>query len=381
MSPIRQALTLFCALLVTTLTLEAKGTHHRRPPVDPPQDRPKVEIALLLDTSNSMDGLINQTREHLWNVVNTFAECESRDGNTRLVVALYEYGNSGLSRNSGYIRCVTPFTTDLDRLSEDLFELRTNGGDEFCGEVIAEALRELPWSKHPDTYQAIFIAGNEPFTQGNVPWNESCRKASNRGIFVNTIFCGHHREGIQTGWKDGALMTRGAYLNIDQNRVSRYIQAPQDERISEISNAINDTYVNYGAHGVQSRRRQALQDSNAMKLNMNAWISRSKAKASSFYDNSSWDLVDALENGTVNLDADVQRSLSEPLQKMDREQLEAHLEEKRSEREALQKEMKQLQKEREAFIAARANEEDDANLGRVMIEAIEKQAATKGLTF
>jgi hypothetical protein len=35
--------------------------------------RPRVQLALLLDTSNSMDGLIDQARSQLWSVVNQFA--------------------------------------------------------------------------------------------------------------------------------------------------------------------------------------------------------------------------------------------------------------------------------------------------------------------
>jgi hypothetical protein len=41
-----------------------------------------------------------------------------------LEVALYEYGNDGLSSESGFIRLVTPLTDDLDRVSDDLFKLR-----------------------------------------------------------------------------------------------------------------------------------------------------------------------------------------------------------------------------------------------------------------
>src|SRR5262245_43918989 len=109
----------------------------RAHPHDPlPGNRPLVQIALLLDTSNSMDGLINQARTQLWTIVNEFSRCK-RDGQVpRLQVALYEYGNDGLSPGEGFIRMVLPFTDDLDKVSEKLFCLTTNGGSEFCGQVI-----------------------------------------------------------------------------------------------------------------------------------------------------------------------------------------------------------------------------------------------------
>ena len=40
-----------------------------------------VKIALLLDTSNSMDGLIDQAKSQLWDIVNKFAYVKVRCGN------------------------------------------------------------------------------------------------------------------------------------------------------------------------------------------------------------------------------------------------------------------------------------------------------------
>src|SRR5438045_3476712 len=36
-------------------------------------EKPKIQMAVLLDTSNSMDGLIGQARTQLWKIVNEFA--------------------------------------------------------------------------------------------------------------------------------------------------------------------------------------------------------------------------------------------------------------------------------------------------------------------
>ena len=63
---------------------------------DAVQKKPVIQLCILLDTSNSMDGLIDQARTQLWRVVNQFATAK-RDGRSpELQVALYEYGNDGL---------------------------------------------------------------------------------------------------------------------------------------------------------------------------------------------------------------------------------------------------------------------------------------------
>src|SRR6185436_12759707 len=127
-----------------------------RCPVDParisplaPDHAPLVQLAILLDTSNSMDGLIDQARSQLWKIVNELAGAHRADRPAELQVALYEYGNNRLSAANGFVRQVLPFTTDLDRISEKLFSLTTFGSEEYCGTVIQTALDQLRWSASP----------------------------------------------------------------------------------------------------------------------------------------------------------------------------------------------------------------------------------------
>src|SRR5687768_5668131 len=87
----------------------------------PPADKPLIQVAILLDTSNSMDGLINQARTQLWTIVNEFARARQGGQAPVLQVALYEYGNDGLPGGEGHIRQVLPLTDDLDAVSEKLF--------------------------------------------------------------------------------------------------------------------------------------------------------------------------------------------------------------------------------------------------------------------
>jgi hypothetical protein len=109
----------------------------------------KIQVAILLDTSNSMDGLIDQAKSRLWDIVNTLTTLKYQGRTPRIEIALYEYGNDGLSEKSDYIRKVAPMTADLDLISEKLFALRTNGGLEYCGAVIRKAVRALEWGDNP----------------------------------------------------------------------------------------------------------------------------------------------------------------------------------------------------------------------------------------
>ena len=80
-----------------------------------------IMLALLLDTSNSMDGLIDQAKSQLWKIVNELAAAKTSNGSRpNITIALYEYGNDGLPALEGYIRQVSPFTQDLDVISEKI---------------------------------------------------------------------------------------------------------------------------------------------------------------------------------------------------------------------------------------------------------------------
>ena len=253
---------LVTAFAASTVPLTAETT----------RQAPKVQIALLLDNSGSMSGLINQARTQLWKVVNEFIAAK-RDGMTPEVeVALYKYGASP--------ERIAPMTRDLDLVSRELFALQINGGTEFCGAVIKDAAENLSWSSEPGVYKVIFIAGNEPFTQGPVPPADACKLAASKGIIVNTIHCGSDAEGISGGWKNGAMLADGSYMIIDQNSAVAHVAAPQDGEIVKLSEELNKTYVRYGTHARLAAENQVAQDKNASAAAPAASVQRAVTKSS-----------------------------------------------------------------------------------------------------
>src|ERR1043165_4674366 len=203
--------------------------------VAPAKDQ-TIMIALLLDTSNSMDGLIDQAKSQLWKIVNEVAAAKSGDGTQpNIKIALYEYGNDGLSSTEGFIRQVSALTEDLDVISEKLFSLSTNGGNEFCGQVIKTSLNQLAWSASNADLKMIFIAGNEPFTLGSVSYEVACGAAKEKGIVVNTIYCGDSNDGIASSWKRGAHLTGGTFMSIEQNTRTVYVPTPYDHQIAALN--------------------------------------------------------------------------------------------------------------------------------------------------
>jgi hypothetical protein len=357
-----------------------------KPAVDVTQDtRNRVQIALLLDTSSSMDGLINQARTQLWRTVNTFTEARRHGEPPVVEVALYEYGNNGLHAGNHWIRQVQPLTRDLDSLSKSLFELTTNGGEEYCGAVIQRALSDLAWDHSKDTYKVIFIAGNEPFTQGPVDARQACKDALAKGVLVNTIHCGNRDKGMSGYWHDGAVLAEGTYLVIDQDRSVVHVAAPQDGEITALSGELNKTYLGYGKHWKTAAENQAVADADAAaNKQQGADVSRAATKAGSNYYNGHWDLVDAWKAKKIDLEKTAAADLPPEMQALKPEEREAYVQKAAATRAEIQKKILELNKAREAHVAK--EQEKAASLGektldQAMVEAARAQVSAFGYTF
>jgi len=374
--------------LASALILAAlAGTASAEPAkIDPAPGEVKVQIALLLDTSNSMDGLIEQTKSQLWKVVNSFIDAK-RDGATPFVeVALYEYGNNALALTDHYIRQVQPFTRDLDALSGHLFSLKTNGGQEYCGAVITRAITDLSWDDDVKTYKAIFIAGNEPFTQGPIDPMQACRDALAKGVIVNTIHCGPRQQGISGSWHEGAAHGGGEFMIIDQDRAVRHIPAPQDKKIAELGIELNKTYLGYGKGWSANAARQRVADEGAIEnAGAGAAVERAVSKASQNYHNASWDLVDAMREEKVNLAELDAAELPKELQGLTPDALKARIDEAAKKRAELQQEIGELNRARTAFLEAerkkQATDTGAKTLDEVMVETTRAQASKLGYQF
>ena len=349
--------------------------------VNEPIEKPKsntVKIALLLDTSNSMDGLINQAKSQLWDIVNKFTHAKCGNGSRpNLEIALYQYGNDNLSSREGYIQQVLDFSTDLDEISEKLFSLTTNGGEEYCGQVIHTSLKQLDWGKNPDHLKMIFIAGNEPFTQGKLNYKDAVTNAIEKDVVINTIFCGNYDQGVQTDWKKGATLTGGEYMAIDHNRRVVHIDTPYDHLIIKLNSKLNTTYISYGSRGAMKREQQMVQDENAMELEEAVAVKRAVSKSSRMYKNSSWDLVDAMDDKDFDISAIEKEQLPTELQNKSTSEIARYIETKKRERSDIQKEIQELNTKRDAFIAKNQKENATGELENAMLEAIKKQAEKK----
>ena len=230
-------------ILIAILVLITSNSQAQTTEVKPNNN---IQLAILLDVSGSMDGLIKQAQEELWSVVNEVSKAKKNGIPSNVSIGLYSYGNSGTTAN-GFIQQLVTFTGDVDTISKVLFALKTSGSSEYCGQVISKAQEELLWSPVDGVYKVIFIAGNEEFTQGPVNYLNACETAVAKKIIINTIHCGTEMAGRSGWWANAAKLGKGEYFWIDANKVEAFIPSPYDSIIDIYNQNLNRTYWAFGS--------------------------------------------------------------------------------------------------------------------------------------
>jgi hypothetical protein len=371
------------SIILTLFSLTAGIHFTQAQPVHPSDESRKIQIAILFDTSGSMEGLIEQAKSTIWKIVNIASKMQYQGKSPQLEIALYDYGNDEI-KTPNWIRKRTDLITDLDSISGQLFSLKTNGGNEYCAAVIESSINDLKWSSKPGDLRLIYIAGNEPFNQGPIDYKKILKIAAQKDILVNTIYCGSYDQGVKELWYDGALQTQGSYFNINSNAEIRHIDTPYDQEIMSANDSLNKTYIGYGREGEYRASKQATEDYNAKSQNSGVMSERAAAKSKSNYKNGNWDLVDGLEQGNVSLDSIRKEDLPAELKGKTKEEQQKYIDTKKAERTKYQNKIGELSRKREAYIAEelkKINESDaKKDLGSAIIESLVATAQKTGFT-
>lgn len=314
-----------------------------------PTTSSKIQIVLLIDVSNSMDGLITQAKDQLWNMVKVVGKATCYNTRPSIEIALYEYGRSSNDPGKGYIKQISPFTKDLDSLSNALYSLNTQGGSEYCTNVINVSLDELMWDTSKTSYKTIFIAGNESFLQGDISLSIICKKAKDKGVIINTIYCGDRFKGIGEYWQLDIECSNGSFNHIDKDASAPYIPTPYDTALIVMNTKLNKTFIQYNGYlgVIRQYDTMPIYDTKSIDKIIGWTVVRADT---AFYNRSAWELVDAVEKDSTILKTMDRSKLPDSLKTKSTDELKAIVKIKSEERKLIRNEIKRLDGERDAFI-------------------------------
>jgi hypothetical protein len=358
---------------LTVLTLPAASAP------TPAAKKPKVEVVFCLDTTGSMGGLIDGAKQKIWSICNQIAGGKPTPD---LKVGLVAYRDKG----DQYVTQVTDLSADLDDIHARLKKFVANGGGdtpESVNQALDDAVNKIKWSTDKKTLRILFLVGDAPPHMDypdDVKYPQTCQKAVEKGIIINTIQCGNAPECTKC-WKDIAVKSEGSFAAIPQRGGVVAVATPYDARLAEINTALVKTTVTYGS---STARRMA-----KAKLGAAAALPKAAAADRAGYAGKSGrgaagDLIDDVKDKKVELEKLKEEDLPAELRKLkttkEREEYLKQMEKKRAE---LNKEALELDKKRHAYIQEELKKKGAGkdSFDNSVLEMLRKQAKRADIEY
>src|ERR1700704_218647 len=119
---------------------------------------PKIEVCFVLDTTGSMQQLIDGAKQKIWSITSQMAAARPAP---QIKLGLIGYRDRG----DQYVTKVFDLTDDLDDVYGNLIAFQAGGGGdvpESVNQALNEAVTRISWSKDRDTLRVIFLVGDAP---------------------------------------------------------------------------------------------------------------------------------------------------------------------------------------------------------------------------
>ena len=314
-----------------------------------------VQVALILDTSSSMDGLVAQARAQIWEMVSELQVTEEGEEKT-VAVALYQYGNSRLKSQDGFIEQLVPMTTDLDRVTVQLHSLSTSGGREYGPMAIQKACDEIVWDSDDGTEKFIVIAGNEGFEQGRVSGTDALDHAQDLDIHVLPIYCvnqGASKSAVAS-WKRAATLADTDFESIDPDQQIANIESPYDAEIVQKYKELQSNTVYRKGHqesAFAAEAEQCTKDGAAIdRIRVQGRRLRAQSVLGSYS-----------ESGDIELST---VALPQHVSSQDKQKQREFLKSRAKKQVRLQNELRALERKRAAHVTSYSSAKSPSTLGR-----------------
>ncbi len=260
-------------------------------------EKPKAEIALVLDLSGSTNGLLDDVRDNLWTFANSFRQ-SFPEHELRLAIVGFSRGSFGLE--SGYVRVLCDLSSNFDVISFRLYDLVSSveKGDQFVGSALKTAVGGLSWSKD-QSRKMILLFGNSRADLGGYDYNKAVEGAVDKKIIINTVYCIRQDASPKDlhQWYSIADRTGGNLYKMQvTNRQSNKFYSESTRNLIEINNNLNDTYVPFNRNSRINYDLMLAADVNSLQMNEKFFLNRCAFKISDAYQQhaKSFDLVDYL---------------------------------------------------------------------------------------
>jgi len=349
------------------------------------EQKHRIEVVFVLDTTSSMSGLIQAAKEKIWSIASTMASARQNPDIKMGLVAFRDRGDT-------YVTKVLDLSHDLDSMYAQLMDFKAQGGGdgpESVNQALDDAINRISWSQDKDVYKVSFLIGDAPphmdYTD-DVKFPVTLMKAKQKGIVVNTIQSGQHT-GTAPIWQNIAQLGYGEYFQVENSGNTVAVETPFDRKLSELAASLEETRIFYGDDAdleLQQKKNDASKKlkttlSEAALARRSAFNATASGEANLLGDN---ELVDAITSGRIELDDIEEEELPASLKAMAPAEQKAHIEAQAANRDNIKQEIKKLSEARKRYISEQISPEATAeSLDEKIYSAVKEQAKSKGLVY
>jgi len=286
-------------MLIITLSLSANPKPDRGGEI--------IDIVYCLDLSASTNGLIDDVRDKLWDVIN---HVNSYRPSPNFRVGVVAFSRPSFGQKNYYVQVLSPLTNDFDALAYTLYKLRPSieKGDQFVGKALQAAVSDLNWTNNDDAIKLIYVVGNGRVDSGGGnQFRGACENATKNGIAIHSLYCRNKKYNLKevAGWREIARLSNGEQFDVKVNKKAPQVLVSEDQQsLFHLSEQLNSTYVYHGKNGSLRYKMMTTLDEHALKSSPMDFQSRLFYKISDHYQyhQSKWDLVDYLKSTSADFD-------------------------------------------------------------------------------
>jgi hypothetical protein len=370
---------------VANLWLNAWGANEIvcRIPAVPRPPATRLEMVFVLDTTGSMNGLLDGAKQRIWGIVNGVMQ----DTHSSVRIGLVAYRDRG----DEYLTQVLPLTDELDKVYTTLMYYREGGGGDSPEDVrsaLSHGVYEINWSPSaPNLSKIMFLVGDAPPHEDYdvVDTVTSAANAVQKGIIVNTIQCGISAETTRA-WRAIAERGRGKYFSIASDGGVQAIATPYDEQLGDLARQLGATFVAYGfGRGAEGEAKRAEITAVANQVEARVALSappvaRAERAVNKAVNSVAYlgDLFQQIENGSVKLEDIDPAQLPEALRSMSASERQQEIERRLAQRRELRHQIDVVSKQRYAYIEAEQKKRGNGEgFDVVVARALKEQMASK----
>ena len=274
-----------------------------------------LDIVICVDLSGSTNGLINNVRDNLWLIIN---QANIMIPIPDLRIAVVGFSRPSFGKNTGYVKVLCDLTYNFDHLETELFKLKPSieKGDQYVSAALSTCISQISWSKQIDAKKIIFLCGNGMVTSNGFDYIKYCEQANEKNIIVNTLYIPNGANIMRElpAWRRIATITKGMQSEItvaNKDDVTVFSDAKID-RVREINNKLNATYLWSGMDSSFCRRSLVTADSGAYYTRKEAFFNRVYFKTTTRYEQllKDCELVNAYTIGSITATTDSSQTQS-----------------------------------------------------------------------